>query len=374
MLVCCVSWASPAWGLGQQGLLVAPLSAGFPSPGALCCAQSPCPVLLLLGSSQGPGSISAFGTLGFAPCSTEPGGCCSTRGEGRGAAGAGQPWSGFPELSGVRDVLSRSLSLAVCSAQSGAAGARPAFPGVLHSWGHCCAPLAFPQLQGCGSAPAGAGTAVPQSQQPRDSSCAASGSPLCPLPTPVAEVWDGVGFEAGWVWVSRSSLGPGCHLAPPGSSAPACRMGWEFLGPVGACSTCRVVLPDFLTSAAPFSVFVEGPWVPLGVPQAVGESVLCLLWDGSLSFCQEAASQQLAGGGTGTQQAGGGNWAPLALGAAAIPALLWAAQCGGSCPWPGSACLGWGTAGPHPHCRERSEHRGGKLKFASEMKPRGQLT
>lgn len=38
--------------------------------------------------------------------------------------------------------------------------------------------------------------------------------------------------------------------------------------------------------------------MPLGVPQAVGESLLCLLWDGSLSFCQETGSQQLAGGNT----------------------------------------------------------------------------
>lgn len=46
--------------------------------------------------------------------------------------------------------------------------------------------------------------------------------------------------------------------------------------------------------------FFSASGVPLGVPQAVGESLLCLLWDGSLCFCQEAGSQQLAGGNTGT--------------------------------------------------------------------------
>lgn len=34
--------------------------------------------------------------------------------------------------------------------------------------------------------------------------------------------------------------------------------GWEFLGPVDACSTCRVIPPDFLTVATPFSIFLQG--------------------------------------------------------------------------------------------------------------------
>lgn len=41
--------------------------------------------------------------------------------------------------------------------------------------------------------------------------------------------------------------------------------------------------------------------VPPGAPQAAGcVTVACLLWDGSLSFCQEARSPQRAGGSTGT--------------------------------------------------------------------------
>lgn len=64
-----------------------------------------------------------------------------------------------------------------------------------------------------------------------------------------------------YCWMSRlDGFGnPTPHLAltptllPPGSSWPLpAGRGWEFLGPVGACNTCRVVLPDFLTFAAPF--------------------------------------------------------------------------------------------------------------------------
>lgn len=353
MLVCCVSWASPAWGLGQQGLLVAPLSAGFPSPGALCCAQSPCPVLLLLGSSQGPGSISAFGTLGFAPCSAaEPGGCCSIRGEGRGAAGAGQPWSGFPralrsqrcaqQVTQPGCVLSsvwssrRQGQHSLESCTHGDTGV-PLWPS--HSFRHVGLPLLeqallFPRASSPGRALV-LPWALPSAPCPHlllrfgmewDLRLGGFGSPAPPLAlgatllllaaVPLPAGWGG-SFWGQWVLAAPAELFYliSSLLLPRSQClfrAPGCL--WEF--------------PRL--------------WV----------SQCCLLWDGSLSFCQEAASQQLAGGGTGTQQAGGGNWAPLALGAAAIPALLWAAQCGGSCP------MAWVCLPGLGHCRAPSTLQG----------------
>lgn len=69
---------------------------------------------------------------------------------------------------------------------------------------------------------------------------------------------------------------------------------------------------------------------------------------------------------------------PWALGAAAIPAVLWAAQYDGNSLM-ASVCLPAQALGGrweslHPDFRERSDERGGKPKFASEMKPQGQLT
>lgn len=123
--------------------------------------------------------------------------------------------------------------------------------------------------------------------------------------------------------------------------------------------------------------------MPLGVPQAVGESLLCLLWDGSLPFCQETGSQQLAGGATGTPCRYLAGWwrelgVPLGLGGCCHPHRAL------GCPvsWlflMASVCLParalWGHwEGLHPDFSERSDERGGKSKFASEMKPQGQLT
>lgn len=111
--------------------------------------------------------------------------------------------------------------------------------------------------------------------------------------------------------------------------------------------------------------------MPLGVPQAVGESLLCLLWDGSLSFCQETGSQQLARGNRFPMQVPG---VPVkGLGAAAIPAVLWAAWYCGSSPM-ALVCLHGLSRGTGRAFIQRSDGRGGKSKFASEMKPQGQLT
>lgn len=136
----------------------------------------------------------------------------------------------------------------------------------------------------------------PRTSSPRESSCLLpwallSGS--CPRLL--------LSEQVGWVWESHSSLGPDSHLAPPGSS-------WPFLQGGDGSSSGQWVLATpaelfYLISSLllPRSQsFFRASGMPLGVPQAVGESLLCLLWDGSLCFCQEAGSQQLAGGNTGT--------------------------------------------------------------------------
>lgn len=129
--------------------------------------------------------------------------------------------------------------------------------------------------------------------------------------------------------------GPESHLAPSWQLLPlpagwdgSCWGQWVLAAPAELFYLISLLLLPRSQS------FFRASGVPLGVPQAVGESVLCLLWDGSLSFCQEAGSQQLAEvtqvPHAGTQQAAGGNWVPpWALGAAAIPDMLWAAQYGG---------------------------------------------
>lgn len=88
---------------------------------------------------------------------------------------------------------------------------------------------------------------------------------------------------------------PRLALAPPVLplqllALPAGR-GWEFLGQwvLAAPAELFYLISSLLLPHSESSFRASG--MPLGVPQAVGESLLCLLWDGSLSFCQEIGSQ-----------------------------------------------------------------------------------
>lgn len=136
----------------DPGDFVTHLSAGFCSPWTVVLWM--CPGLFahginFLGTSQRPWfhfCLWEFGVFSLIlQWCLEPGGHCSVRGEGQGAVGAGQPWSGFSTSSHESlGVLGRSLTWVLCPASiwysiSQGQPWSPALP-----WGHRSVPLAFP--------------------------------------------------------------------------------------------------------------------------------------------------------------------------------------------------------------------------------------
>lgn len=158
-LVCQSDQSSVVTGRGgtpeDPGDFVTYLSGGFPSPGTelLCmCPGLPAQWMILLGTSQRSWfhfCLWEFGVFSSTPQQClEPGGRCSVRGEGKGAVGAGQPWSGFSMSSHESlDALGGSLTLGtvfsfnlvLCYGRSQGQPWSPALP-----WGHRSVPLAFP--------------------------------------------------------------------------------------------------------------------------------------------------------------------------------------------------------------------------------------
>lgn len=158
--------------------------------GAVDVSWSPCTWHELLGNQ--PKALVSFLPLGvwgfFSYSAVVPGGHCSVHGEGKGAVGAAQPWSGFSTSSHESlDVLGRSLTLgAVSSINLVQQEPGPALES--------CTPLGT-QLCPFGL-PSGLRVCTHRSRHlvfPEPSSTparlfpAARGSPLCILPTPVAE-------------------------------------------------------------------------------------------------------------------------------------------------------------------------------------------
>lgn len=160
--------------------------------GAVDVSWCPCTVHDDLGNQ--PEALLPFLPLGvwafFSYSAVVPGRCCPIHGEGKGAVGAGQPCSGFSSSSHESlGVLGGSLALAaVLSISLEWQEPGPALESCIPLGTQVC-PFGLPSsLSGVGLHLLEQAPGIPQNQQPQGKLLpAALGSPLCILPTPIAE-------------------------------------------------------------------------------------------------------------------------------------------------------------------------------------------